>query len=61
MKAQGKTVLVYRSDFNGHKDSEGKEYFDYILGQLDIPEEEQKKIDAIELFVKSYYLNRRQS
>jgi hypothetical protein len=49
-----RTVTIYRSDFNGHKDSGSKEYFDYILGQLGIPENKQKEIDKITLSVSRY-------
>jgi len=39
-----KTVLIKRTDFNGHSDEHGKEYFDYILDELDIPVEQWDKI-----------------
>ena len=47
-----RTITIYRSDFNGHKDSEGTEYFDYILSALSVPI--YKRIDEIELQVSDF-------
>ena len=49
-------VTIHRSDYNGAKDSSGMEYFDYILHQLKVPEEDWKEIDTIELDIENFEL-----
>jgi len=46
-------VIIDRTDFAGNKDSEGKEYFDYILSSLGI-DDRLCDIDSIELSVYSF-------
>ncbi len=48
------TVIIDRSDFGGNKDSEGKEYFDYILSSLNIDGTLQPPINSIELTVENF-------
>ncbi|MFW9899704.1 MAG: hypothetical protein ACFFDY_00275 [Candidatus Thorarchaeota archaeon] len=47
-------VTIYRSDYNGHKDSEGTEYFNYLLGALGVPDKEQENIHEVTLTVKDF-------
>jgi len=50
----GKTIDICRSDFNDHRDSEGIEYFDYILSSLNIPEGKKKLVSCISLLVTDF-------
>lgn len=52
-------VTIYRSDYNGHKDSEGIEYFDYLLGALGVPDKDQNGIHEVTLMVKEFKIERR--
>lgn len=47
-----KYIVIHREDYNGHKDSEGIEYFDYVLSALGISEHRWSEIGTIELKVK---------
>ena len=47
-------MIIYRSDFAGNKDSEGKEYFDSILSSLGVEDEYFHTIDSVSLDVQSY-------
>jgi len=49
-----KTVIIRREDFDGNKDSEGREYFDYILNSLFVKDEKKKEINQVDLEVSSF-------
>ena len=49
-----KTVIIKRDDFNGHRDSTGREYFDYILSSIGIAPADQDLVDEVRLEVSSF-------
>ena len=44
-----KQITIYRTDFNNNKDSEGVEYFDYILQNIGI--KNYSDYDSVDLTV----------
>uniref|UniRef100_A0A6M3L389 Uncharacterized protein n=1 Tax=viral metagenome TaxID=1070528 RepID=A0A6M3L389_9ZZZZ len=50
-------ATIYRSDYNGNKDSEGTSYFDYLLSALNIDKSLWNDIDEVELHVVKAKIN----
>ncbi len=48
-------ITIRRDDFNGNRDSERIEYFDYILNSLNI-NQERSLVDGVDLEVTGYTL-----
>ncbi len=48
-------ITIHRDDFNGNRDSEKIEYFDYILNSLNI-NQERSLVDSVELEITDYTL-----
>ena len=50
-------VTIRRSDFGSHADSEGMEYFDYVLSALGVSPKEWGDVEEVELSVADHTLS----